>query len=115
MTTEQIKQWVAAGEEWRFYSSGTWKKLRNEVMKDFKSECQDHKEKIKEFKWATMVHHEQELKARPDLALSKYYTDASGVVRRQLTPLCDGCHELRHPERLRQNKKSDELWPERWD
>ena len=115
MTTDDIKRWIADNELWRFYTSRTWKRLRNEVMRDHKGECQDHKEKHGKFVAATMVHHEKELRDRPDLALVKYYTDEQGRKHRQLTPLCDECHDIRHPERLKQKQKAEEPWPERWD
>lgn len=88
--------------------------MRREVMDEHHNECQDCKEKGK-YKRAVMVHHEKPLRERPDLALMKYYMDEQGRKHRQLTPLCDLCHEARHPERLKQNKKENEPWPERWD
>ncbi len=62
-----------------------------------------------------MVHHEQLLRMRPDLALEEWYVDEAGVKHRQLTPLCDECHELRHPENLRQFKPKEQITEERWD
>ena len=115
VTTEDIKRWVEADEVWRFYSSGEWKSLRNEVLREQKGECQDCREKKGLFDEATMVHHEQELRNRPDLALVKFYLDEQGVTHRQLTSLCDDCHEIRHPERFKQAQKKIEPWPERWD
>ena len=114
MTTVDIIRWIASDELWRFYTSRTWKRIRREVMIEYHGECQDCKARGK-YTPATMVHHEQHLKDRPDLAIVKYYVDESGQRRRQLTPLCDECHDTRHPERLWQNKPAPEPWPERWD
>lgn len=114
MTTADIIRWIADGEEWRFYTSWPWKRMRRRVMDGCKGECQDCKDKGV-YTPATMVHHEQHLKDRPDLALAEWYVDSVGVKHRQLTPLCDDCHSRRHPKRLKQNKKAPEPWPERWD
>ena len=114
MNATDIIHWIAVGELWRFYTSRTWKRQRKEVLALDNNECQKCKSQGK-YKRATMVHHVNHLKDRPDLAMEVWYIDAAGVKRRQLLSLCDDCHEEEHPERMRQNKPKPEPWPERWD
>ena len=110
MDTNDIAQLISQGDELRFYTRYAWKRLRREVLSDHNHECQDCKARGK-YTRATMVHHEQTLRQRPDLALSKWYKDGTGR-HRQLTPLCDDCHKLRHPEQL--VHKKEPLNQERW-
>lgn len=79
----------------KFYKSREWRELRDEVLRENYYECQ---ECLKQGKYttATMVHHVQEVRKRPDLALSKTYVDGRGEVHKQLVPLCIACHERVH-------------------
>lgn len=77
-------------------------------------ECQDCKARGHHTP-ATLVHHIKHLKERPDLALSIYDPDTK---ERQLVSLCRHCHELRHPEALKQYGWAVIRLPvteERWD
>ena len=95
-----------------FYISKEWRRLRQDVLKADKYECQFCKVNGKYTK-ATTVHHVNHLDKHPELALEKYYTDNNGNVKRNLISVCKDCHEtVCHPERLRHTKEP--LNEERW-
>ena len=79
----------------RFYRNKLWRRLRLEVLKDDKWECQHCKAKGKYTKGNT-VHHINYLLLHPELGLEKYYKDDDGVVKRQLVSICKNCHEEIH-------------------
>ena len=100
----------------RFYKSREWRELRDEVLSEHHYECQ---ECLKQGKYtrATMVHHVQEVRKRPDLALSKTYVDGKGNEHKQLLPVCIPCHERIHDklggytrERCGPKFTNDERW-----
>lgn len=102
MITEQgmklakwIRQLIREGKIEKFYQSKEWKELRTEVLEEHHYECQECL-KTGRYTRATCVHHVNEVKDRPDLALSKFFTDHKGVKHRQLMPLCNKCHNLVH-------------------
>lgn len=113
---EQVEKWVskliAEDRLEEFYNSRYWRRVRKEVLKEYKYECQDCKAKGFYSK-ADAVHHVQYVRKHPRYALSKVYV-FQGKVYINLIPLCHDCHELRHPERLRKEKK-EPLTEERWD
>ena len=116
-TDEQIKtgQWIreliTEDRLHEFYVSSAWLRLRDEVLREYKGECQNCKRRGKYVK-ATIVHHVKHVREFPELALSKTYTD--GKEQMQLKPVCKDCHEYaEHPERLRWNTKKP-LTEERW-
>ena len=90
-----VRQLIREGKVEKFYQSKDWKEMRTEVLEEHFHECQ---ECIKHGRYtrATCVHHVNELKDRPDLALSKYYLDHKGVKHKQLLPLCNKCHNIVH-------------------
>lgn len=114
MKISKIKQLIDNGNEILFYKSRQWLALREEVLREHFYECQYCAEKGR-YTRATMVHHVNELKSRPDLALSKYYTDKNGKRQKQLVPLCFACHEKQH-DRFAEYRKTDEKFTneERW-
>ena len=95
-----------------FYTWSKWLKVRNEVIKADKHECQKCKSRGK-YKRAVVVHHVNHVKKNPELALEKYYTDVFGNKKRQLVSLCKACHEEEHPERFKK-EKAKPLTEERW-
>ena len=90
-----------------FYTSRPWRKCRAAVLELDKYECQICRDRGR-YSRATHVHHVNELKHRPDLALS--ITDETG--KRNLVSLCGSCHENAHNS-LRQRVKKP-VTPERW-
>lgn len=95
------------------YTCWDWLKLRYEVLRDDKHECQCCKAQGKYTK-ATMVHHEKPVKEYPELAFSKIYVDEDGKERRQLISLCNSCHEEKHPARRLKAAKVRPITEERW-
>lgn len=90
-----IRQLISADRIAEFYQTDEWKELRQDVLDEFHNECQDC---LKQGKYtrADCVHHVNEVRKRPDLALSKFYTDNEGNQQRQLVPLCNTCHNIEH-------------------
>ena len=114
MNEDQVQSWIRKlideGRLHEFYKSKQWLHLREEVLKEFKYECQDCKSKGF-YKKADTVHHVQFVIKHPRLALSKFY-EYAGKIYRNLIPLCHNCHELRHE--YRQKDKPKPLTEERW-
>ena len=79
----------------KFYLCKDWKKKRKEVLRRDHYECQRCKRNHKVSK-ATTVHHIKQLKERPELALDDD----------NLESLCGDCHNLEHPEKLKDFFKS---------
>lgn len=90
-----IRQLIRDGKVEQFYQTKEWKELRLEVLEEHYYECQECI-KFGRYTRATCVHHVNELKDRPDLALSRYYVDHAGVRHKQLLPLCNKCHNIVH-------------------
>lgn len=103
----------------KFYDSKAWQTKRIEILKRDRFECQDCMARIQkavaEGKWlpekekkiarAEHVHHIQELKEHPELALDND----------NLISLCVRCHNIRHgrvPHKFKRKKKlaSRERW-----
>ena len=115
MTPGEIVLLVGEGKEHLFYCSTEWKRKRREVLARYKYECQICKAHGK-YRKADLVHHVNDLKERPDLALCDAYTDGEGVEHRQLVSVCRECHEtVCHPERMRKNAGNRFSTVERWD
>lgn len=97
----------------QFYESKYWRRLRKEVLKADKNECQVCKSKGFYAK-ANTVHHVNYVRLHPELALEKFYKSDDGEVKRNLISVCHLCHEVYcHPERMRKVKE-EPLTVERW-
>lgn len=113
---EEVGRWVQGFIEEnrldKFYTSGYWQNLRNEVLEEHKKECQVCKKKGF-YAEANHVHHVQYVRKHPRLALSKTYV-FEGKEYVNLLPVCKNCHEnVCHPERLRHRQKkllTEEKW-----
>lgn len=108
----QLLQWIRDGQANKFYWTYKWKIERGFVLREDKNECQHCKEKGR-YRRATMVHHVKRLTKYPHLALCMWVQE-NGIWVRQLISLCDECHELEHPERLKQYRKKKHVTQERW-
>lgn len=111
---QYLKSLINSGEEGKFYTWNSWRRLRKEVLAFDRFECQDCKKRGR-YSPAVCVHHIKHLRDRPDLALSIWDHETG---ERQLVSLCRHCHELRHPESLRQYGWAVIKIPvtqERWD
>lgn len=95
-----------------FYLQYPWKKLRKEILKKDRHECQECKRRGKHSR-GTIVHHVKHRDKFPELEMEEYYIDEQGVKQRNLISVCKDCHEnVCHPERMRETKVVNV--PERW-
>ena len=98
-TDRSLASWIReleeAGEVWKFYKTKLWREVRQKVLEDGHFECAECAKHGK-YKRAVLVHHVNELRKRPDLALSLYYKDRDGTTKPNLVPLCFNCHEIAH-------------------
>jgi 5-methylcytosine-specific restriction endonuclease McrA len=107
-----INRLIQEGNIYKFYKTKEWMELRLEVLQDKHYECQHCLDKGK-YKRAECVHHINEVKHRPDLALSKKYIDIQGNEHDNLIPLCNQCHNEVH-DRVGSKKKYKFNNKERW-
>lgn len=116
MTREQfefVMRCIEDQDMHRFYTWSVWKRKRAEALQLFRYECQDCKARGR-YTRATHVHHVRHLKDYPQYALDLFVTDAMGQRQVQLLPLCEVCHDRRHPERLKGHQPKKFLTEERW-
>lgn len=108
-----IRGLIKAGKIEQFYFTEDWKELREEVQEFFHFECQ---ECLKQGRYtrADCVHHVNEVRQRPDLALSRYFTDQEGQQQYNLITLCNTCHNLIHDKLGEWQKKDKYINEERW-
>lgn len=107
-----IRQLIKANKVIDFYKSDDWLELRDDVFEFFHWECQGCLKKGIITK-ADCVHHVNHVRKRPDLALSRYYTDSKGTKQFNLIPLCNSCHNIEHPEKFYKNNNKF-INKERW-
>jgi 5-methylcytosine-specific restriction endonuclease McrA len=110
----EVEQWIrkliAEDNLHEFYTSSKWLRLREDVLVEYKSECQ-HCKANGFYTKSNTVHHVQYVKKHPELALSKVYI-YMGKEYKNLIPLCHDCHERTHGYRV--SKKTKPLTEERW-
>lgn len=105
---EWIRELIRENKLYKFYKCDDWLTLRDEVMRDAHYEC-EHCIKQGIYTRAYMVHHINEVKKRPDLALTKEYEDPiTGEKKKNLVALCFACHELEHDRFGEHKAKRDE-------
>lgn len=113
METQQLVQWIneliKQDKVYLFYLSKEWKKLKKEVLKEQHNECQECLKKGILSK-ARTVHHINEVKKRPNLALSKIYLDDKGIERMQLEAICEECHNKIHNRFTKKPPLTEEWW-----
>lgn len=106
MNNIELVQWIEALIQHKnikaFYNSGLWLSKRAEALERDNNECQKCKERGL-FSPANCVHHKKHVKLHPELALDL----------KNLTSLCNSCHDEEHPEKLK-NKLKPQLNIERW-
>lgn len=108
-----IRRLIAQDQIEKFYRSEDWKELRQEVKEELHNECQECLKKGV-YTRADCVHHVNEVRDRPDLALSKYYTDKNGSRQRQLVTLCNQCHNEVHDKLKKWQYKDKFVNEEKW-
>lgn len=94
-TAQQIKRLISDNRLDRFYNDYYWRRLAHTVLTEQHNECQQCKARGK-YTRATIVHHANYLRKRPDLAYSRTYIDSNGREQKQLIALCHDCHEQIH-------------------
>ena len=121
-----IQRLIDADEVEKFYQTDDWKELKEDVLDYFHNECQGclkhgklttserYIEDGKERTAKLHVHHVNELRDRPDLALSRWYTDETGQRQANLIPLCKTCHNIVHEKLIKWAKKDKFVNEERW-
>lgn len=105
------------GNHRRFYKSAAWRRLRAQVLEEFRYESQDelHASPARYVR-ATCVHHDRYVDKYPGWALSEWWVDSEGNVRRNLIPLSHDAHDARHGRcgfRLKvhdENAVTEEWW-----
>jgi 5-methylcytosine-specific restriction enzyme A len=102
MDKKEIARWIqgliSQGKLHLFYISAVWRRTRERALKRQHYECQRCKVKGR-YERATVAHHKQYLRRRPDLALDLDNLEA----------LCDQCHYEEHHKK--ENKyANDEKW-----
>lgn len=111
-----IRTLISEGKLYKFYKCPAWLELRDAVLRDNHYECQ-HCLKRGKYTRAVMVHHVNEVRKRPDLALTRSYKTKDGTEHINLVPLCFACHEAEHDRfaivRVEQNKDKF-MNAERW-
>lgn len=108
-----IRELIQADEIYKFYKSKEWIELRQEILFQYHYECQECLKRGR-YTRADCVHHINEVKNRPDLALSKHYTDESGNIKENLVPLCNRCHNEIHDKLGNWQRKDKFQNIERW-
>jgi len=113
ITEQWIRELIQQGKEYKFYKTKQWLELRSSILEKHHYECQQCLRQGK-YTRAKLVHHINELKDRPDLALKEYYFDSStGEKKENLIALCQDCHNIAH-ERVCHNEHKTQLNEERW-
>lgn len=111
--SKYIRLLIDEGTLEKFYATEDWKELRAEVLEDFHNECQECLKKGS-YTRADCVHHINEVRQRPDLALSKHYIDSNGEQKPNLIPLCNTCHNMIHDKLTKFYMKDKFTNKERW-
>ena len=109
-----IRQLIKLGKVEQFYFTDEWKELREDVLDAFHHECQECLKKGVVTTDELCVHHVNEVRHRPELALSRYYTDEQGQTQPNLVPLCKICHNIVHEKLAKHQKKNRFSNEERW-
>lgn len=95
-----------------FYNSRRWIRLRDSELGMDHGTCVLCESRGK-FSSSVTVHHVNEVRLRPELALSRFYVDREKKLKRNLISLCKNCHNEVH-KRGPYRVKRIPLTPERW-
>lgn len=108
-----IRSLIDINKLYVFYKSDDWLELRQEVLEEHNFECQECLKRGRYTK-ADCVHHVNEVRHVPGLALSKTYIDKHGKEQKQLVPLCNTCHNIVHDKLQTWQRKDKFQNVERW-
>lgn len=107
MITAERLQWlrklILEDKLVKFYQWSAWRKLRQQALERDNYECQECK-RLGKYKRAQNVHHLQEVKERPKLAMTLD----------NLECVCVQCHNKIHDKRLRNDKRKPFVSEEKW-
>ena len=109
-----IRQLICANKIGVFYLSDDWLEVREDVLEYFHHECQECLKRGRVTTAELCVHHVNEVRQRPDLALSKYYVDGAGQKQYNVVPLCKTCHNIVHDKLGNWQRKEKFTNEERW-
>lgn len=113
MGTAELVRWIREleerGELWKFYKGKEWTELKEEILNEQHHECQGCLSQGKLTK-ADTVHHVNEVREKPELALSKYYFDTDGTKKLNLLALCKKCHNKAHNRFTGKEPLTQERW-----
>ncbi len=109
-----IRQLIKEDRVEQFYLTDDWRELRQDVLDDFHNECQECLKQGKVTTDELCVHHVNEVRNRPELALSRFFVDAEGQTQPNLVPLCKVCHNIVHEKLKKHIKKDKFINEERW-
>jgi 5-methylcytosine-specific restriction protein A len=107
-----IRELIAEGRLYRFYKTDEWLALRDRILQRSHCECEWCRD-LGKYERAVTVHHVNEVKDRPELALSETYVARGGKRKRNLIALCARCHNKAH-KRFQGAKARRQLNEERW-
>lgn len=107
-----IRELIANDKLYQFYKSDEWMDLAASVMEEQHHECEWCREQGV-YSSAVTVHHVNEVKVRPELALSRTYVTYDGITKANLIALCFLCHNKAH-KRFGFAPKKPPITPERW-
>ena len=99
-----IRSLIREDTIYKFYKTDDWLELRADVLRDQHYECQRCIESGI-YTRAEMVHHVNEVRKVPRLALSRTFIDKDGTEQKNLIALCNNCHEIVH-DRLKEWQKN---------
>ena len=101
---KKLLEYIKKGYYYLFYRSREWLAKRAEILKRDNYECQRCKS-LGLFSAADCVHHIKHLKDHPELALKDD----------NLISLCNACHNIEHPEKLKKVESKRFTNEERWE
>lgn len=118
-----IKELIERDQIEKFYHSGAWLKKAEEVKKLDNYECKICRQEGKVTTCGSRhddgrlvqisVHHKQDVRKHPELALSIWYIDDNGEKKRNLITVCETHHNLIH-KKFQRKKKEKFVNEERW-
>lgn len=117
-----IRELIRDGKLYKFYKTPEFQQLRREVLEDYHNECKRCRGRGR-YTRAKVVHHVNEVRDRPDLALTRYIIKPDGTKVENLIPLCQMCHEEVHGRawrgrneeaRAKKEEEAEAFAPERW-
>lgn len=114
MERDKLEQWIKElikeDKLWKFYKGKDFRRVKAEVLKEQKNECQECLRKGK-ITIADTVHHVQFVRKHPRLALDKEYIYKDKKYK-NLIAVCRECHNKLHPEKsfAKKPKLNEEKW-----